>query len=201
MVSHCSTRHTFYWEHFISPRRPFPVISTQPRHNQTLRRAERQIRSLGVKWSSAPYPAGRLLLHGAAPPTLCMFPHIYYSLCSQIARLCYIWNIKRSAIRRDVSDPGRNTLSLQTQFESTSTQLNDIHCSAANMNICVCVNALAERCEGAIYDCTACCNNEKSPYQTAHTAGTLSAVSCVMWRSTVCLSLWWRLCRYFDRSG
>lgn len=63
----------------------------------------------------------------SVPP--CVFAHIYYSLCSQITWLCYILNIKHAAIRRDVFDPGRNTLSLQTSFESKYTQLNDIHCS------------------------------------------------------------------------
>lgn len=55
-----------------------------------------------------------------------VFAHIYYSLCSRIAQLCCILNIKRSAIRRNVFDPGRNTLCHQTAFMSKRTQLNNI---------------------------------------------------------------------------
>lgn len=105
-----------------------PTHPPAPQSNLKGGEAQRQIRSLGVKWLSAPFhPAERPVLHWAAPR--CLFAHIYYSLCSHVGRLCYISNIKHSAIMWDVFDPGRNTLSLQPPFELKHTQPNDTHSS------------------------------------------------------------------------
>lgn len=137
--------HTLYHKNFM----PSLLV---PEHSEG---RQRHKYSHGAKWSSAPYPAKRLVFNRAAPPfrsgPYCVFVHIYCSLSSQIARLCYIWNIKHSAIRRDVFDTGTNTLSLQTQFESTYTQFNRVH-TAASMNLYACAECISRQMES--YKCT-----------------------------------------------
>lgn len=88
------------------------------------------------KWSSAPHPASchSQQLHGLALVlTACLLTYI--EVCVHKSSGCVVDEIlSMHAIRRDVLDTGRNTLSLQTQFESTYTQFNDVHCSKCVIN-------------------------------------------------------------------
>lgn len=121
--------HRSHTDYTHDSRYKLPVTHSH-RHFITHRRSNQlqpPLTSYEAPVSSAPHPAKHAPFHSAL---CCVFAHIYYSLFSQIAWLCFISNIKHSPIGRDVLDSDRDTLSRQTSFELAP---NDGH----RMNICL----------------------------------------------------------------
>lgn len=116
--------HTLTWTlHLISSRlQPTPQRSAGRRSAETDMESWCQVVLCCL--SSLTSSASQSSSIQSAP--LCVFAHIYYSLCSLIATPCYLLNIKHPAIMRDLFGQGR---ALQTSFESKCALLNDIRCS------------------------------------------------------------------------